>query len=195
MSNTAKYFELIKTFQQQLDEVRPSAVAEIETKIQELTNQLDAREVRQGWNDLLVSYKPTDEQIEQAKIVFPQILSKIDPVAQSYYGVNINFLISWFIEQRQGNYLKDQEEKIANGILCAGLGKVEAGLFNFDLSILHERHAYRDGFCYFLDNLMPKQTKKQLAYLDKLQDELKELQALLAEIEATATKSTTPEAA
>ncbi len=179
MKNTQKYFQLLEKFNAEIDKVQTEAVTELQTRISELETELQPPTQRKKWNDLLLTYKPSDSDLAQASQVFGQVTNMIDPTALTNYGANPNFLFSWFTSKCRDNYLKGQRHEIANAIACALIGKISSGLFVFEPDTLHQQHAYQHGFQFFLDVLMPEQTQAQLSEYAKLNEELTDLKGKL----------------
>lgn len=172
MTNTKKLIETIKQFNQDVDAVQEAAIDELKTRITEIEGLVSAPAKRKRFCEILLSYKPSAEDIERAKLTYSQITGFVDQFALVGYGRNKNFLAGWFVEKRQGNYLKESAEELANAIVCALIGKISSGMFNFEPEIMHETFGYDRSLEYLLNPLMPKQAEKQLAEYKKLEDEL-----------------------
>lgn len=184
MTNITKYFDLVAEFEKQIQEIKPQAIAEINERLSVIDAQIEPMKLRREWNDLLKQYTPSDADIENAKQVFQQIPSMINPAGLANNGANENFLFDWYCAQIYDNQFRNKSETLGNAILCAVLGKIPSGLFSFDADKIHERHGFKFGMEYFLKPLMPKQTEKKLAEIATLEDERSKLKRHLAEIEA-----------
>ncbi len=183
MNKTKEYLNQKLRSDRALSLLKAGAVDEIKERLEELEESLDPMAERRAWNDLILTYKPSANRVKAAAVHLTQLTSLIEPYYLRSNATKPNFLVNRLFGINKDNGISNESKALfANAVMCAGLDKIDAGMYVFQLDELHKLNAYTGGFeCFKV--LMPTEFDELLTYYADRSAEQNELTRQLHLIE------------